>query len=287
MSPSLHLRLMTPADLPFADSVRALAGWNQTPEDWRRFLAMEPGGCFIAEWNGAPAGAATTTVYGPQLAWIGMVLVHPEFRRRGLGRALLEHCITSLQERRIACIKLDATPLGKTLYDRLGFQDEWTLTRWSATGIQVPAREMDPGVRPWREEDAGLIDSLDAAAFGVSRQRLLRMLVAQSCDALALESPPGKMAAYGLLRPGARALYLGPAVAASPAEALRLLPALLARRPGQTIYWDIPDQQTALIEWARQRGFTPQRPLIRMFLGENSHPGLPSHQAALAGPEVG
>ena len=38
MSSPLTLRVMTDADLPFADSVRALAGWNQTPRDWLRFL---------------------------------------------------------------------------------------------------------------------------------------------------------------------------------------------------------------------------------------------------------
>ena len=96
---SLRLRLMTPADLPFADSLRALAGWNQTIEDWQRLLANEPNGCFLAEWSGAPVGTATTTVYAPNLAWIGMVLVHPTYRRRGIGRTLVERCIDHLRVR--------------------------------------------------------------------------------------------------------------------------------------------------------------------------------------------
>ena len=124
MSPPLHLRLMTANDLAFADSLRALAGWNQTRDDWRDLIALEPTGCFVAEWKGAPAGTATTTCYGKQVAWIGMALVHPECRRRGIGKALLNHCIAHLENRRIQCIKLDATPLGKTLYEQLGFRDE-------------------------------------------------------------------------------------------------------------------------------------------------------------------
>ena len=59
MNASLKLRLLTREDLPFADSVRAFAGWNQTIADWERFLAAEADGCFLAGWNGAPAGTAT------------------------------------------------------------------------------------------------------------------------------------------------------------------------------------------------------------------------------------
>ena len=62
MSASLGLRLLSREDLAYEDSVRALAGWNQTIADWERFLAAEPNGCYLAEWNGAPAGIATTIV---------------------------------------------------------------------------------------------------------------------------------------------------------------------------------------------------------------------------------
>ncbi|MCB1202766.1 MAG: GNAT family N-acetyltransferase, partial [Verrucomicrobiae bacterium] len=57
-----------------------------------------------------PAGTATTTSYASDLAWIGMVLVHPDFRRQGIGTALLERAIRHLrEERRVTCVRLDAT----------------------------------------------------------------------------------------------------------------------------------------------------------------------------------
>jgi len=182
---------MTRQDLAFADSVRALAGWNQTLDDWERFLAMEPQGCFLAEWNGAPAGTATTTIYGPDLAWIGMVLVHPDHRRRGLGRALLERCLKYLGERGVRCLKLDATPLGKRMYDGLGFKEEWTLTRWECARVHSPATALDSAIRSWADADLPQIDRLDAAAFGVPRERIVRALAEQSRCALAGESEPG------------------------------------------------------------------------------------------------
>src|SRR5437868_12008562 len=117
----VSIRVLSPEDIPFADSVRALAGWNQTLGDWQRFMNTEPEGCFVAEWRGTPAGTATTVCYGSELGWIGMLLVHPDHRRHGVGSALLQHCLEYLRGRGVQCIKLDATPLGKALYERFGF----------------------------------------------------------------------------------------------------------------------------------------------------------------------
>ncbi len=278
---------MTEGDLSFADSVRSLAGWNQTPGDWRRFLEMEPDGCLLADWDGAPAGTATTITYGSDLAWIGMVLVHPEFRRRGIGNALLRRCIESLRERGIRCIKLDATPLGRTVYDNLGFHGEWSLARWERAGAHPQPSVDDPDIRNWRETDAAQLDGADAVAFGPSRLRLLRTLAATSRAALVLEREPEAIAAYGMLRSGSRALYLGPCSASSPDHGIRVIAALVERCGDERIFWDIPDANGAAVEWALQHGFTQQRPLLRMFLGENIAPGDPRKQFALAGPEVG
>ena len=283
----LHLRRLTEADLSFADSVRALAGWNQTRADWMRFLATEPDGCLLAEWNGTPAGTATTTVYGTTMAWIGMVLVHPDFRRRGMGTALLRRCLDYLREREVPCVKLDATPAGRPVYVELGFQDEWTLTRWAGQGIPNPGTASDPRVRPWQNTDLARVNALDVAAFGVSRERLLAALEPQSLAAMVSESASGDLEGYGFLRPGSRALYLGPVVAASAAAGLRLIEALVMRAQGQPIFWDIPDQNDVAVAWAQHHGLTRQRPLTRMFLGQNLAPGLPCQQLALAGPEVG
>jgi GNAT superfamily N-acetyltransferase len=287
MNSSLRLRLLTREDLRFADSVRALAGWNQTLEDWERFLATEPTGCFLAEWNGVPAGTATTTVYGPSLAWIGMVLVHPGHRRKGIGRSLLLRCIEYLRERGARCIKLDATPLGRTVYEGLGFQAEWTLARWSGRAAPTPLPSSPPASRQWQDADAPLVDALDAVAFGVSRQRLLTALSRQSLPALVVESAPGRIVGHGMARRGARAFYLGPVVASSADAGIALLDGLAARSEGATIFCDIPDLNTAAVSWAEGHGFTLQRPLIRMFLGDNIASGDPRQQFALAGPEVG
>lgn len=322
MSHTVQLRLMTPADLDFADSLRALAGWNQTRTDWLRLLAHEPQGCFIAEWDGAVAGTATTTCYGTEptirrsrrreeadlttarsirlltsaatragencdLAWIGMVLVHPDFRRRGIGAALLQRCLDYLSGRGIRCVKLDATPLGRPVYERLGFQSEWALARWEHPRVGQTATVGASDCRPWQDADADAIDAIDRRAFGVSRQRLIQALARDSLHALVHASSDGRLDGFGTLREGARALYLGPIIAASPAAGSSLVQALLTQAAGQPVFWDIPEPNTTAVALAQKLGFVRQRPLLRMFRGENEHPGNPQCQFAIADPAIG
>jgi hypothetical protein len=185
----------------------------------------------------------------------------------------------------VRCIKLDATPAGKQVYDGLGFKAEWTLTRWEGVAAHWPAAESNSGIRRGRDIDT--VESLDAAAFGVSRRVVLEPLMKHSRCAVMFEDEPGRVASYGLLREGSFAFYLGPVVAVSADAGTRLVDALLAQSGGRKLYWDIPDQNTAAIERARKRGFTPQRTLTRMYLGENAAAGDPQRQFAIAGPEVG
>jgi GNAT superfamily N-acetyltransferase len=278
MSASLRIRNLTESDLAFADRVRAQAGWNQTLADWRRLIELAPTGCFVAELDGVLAGTATTTIYGgDELAWIGMVLVDEAARRRGVGTALLEHCIAYLKkERRVRCIKLDATPAGQPLYEKLGFVAEWGLQRWqgTSTGDSEPAPESTDQL-----SDAAF--ALDQNAFGADRSELLRSLAAGATSVRCQGS------AFGIVRPGSRASYLGPVVADSWTVARGLIAGLLDHAVRGEVFWDIPDHQLEAIDWAKAEGFRPQRELVRMVLDGKKLDQRPSSIFAIAEPALG
>jgi GNAT superfamily N-acetyltransferase len=57
-----------------------------------------------------------------QEVYIMNMYTEPEWRRKGIGTAILEKLIEEARNRGIEAIKLHATPMGKTLYEKRGFK---------------------------------------------------------------------------------------------------------------------------------------------------------------------
>lgn len=281
-----RVRQMTAADIPFANEVRALARWNQTPRDWEGYLAFEPAGCFIAEHNGRPAGTATAINYGGRVAWIGMVLVHPDFRRLGIGTELLRAALRYLQGLGVTAIKLDATPMGRPVYVPLGFQDEYEVTRFegNAPTIAAPA---SADVVPFAAVPFDALVALDAHAFSTPRPAVLADLARRHPDlCFAIRNANGP-AGFLIAREGNSALQLGPCIAQDEATADGLLHAFFHRVPGRRVFLDVPNVNRAGLALMQRHGFTVQRSFMRMFLGTNPHPGEPSLIFGTSGAEKG
>jgi GNAT superfamily N-acetyltransferase len=282
---NFSLRHMTADDLDAADALRASLGWNQTIQDWRRLLSLSPQECFAAEHEGRVIGTCTSLSYGNTLAWIGMMMVHPDSRRHGIGKALLQLCVDSLRGKKIRCIKLDASPMGQPLYARIGFVAEWTLTRWERRGSPCTAEPPPGPIQPLVERHWPAVSDLDTPVFGADRGHVLKSLAADSRRALAFEDG-GALLGFGMLRNGARADYLGPVTALS-GDGELLVRHLLAGRLERKLFWDIPDRNEAASTLARALGFTPARPLTRMVLETNGVPSNPLGQWAIADPAAG
>ena len=128
----LHIRVMNLDDVPLGCRLNGAAGWNQLPADWQRLLALEPAGCFVAEWDGQPVGTTCVTRFDT-IAWISMVLVDAAHRGRGIGTQLMRHAIAWLDQCGARTVRLDATALGRPVYEKLGFVGEYEVARWEGT----------------------------------------------------------------------------------------------------------------------------------------------------------
>jgi N-acetylglutamate synthase-like GNAT family acetyltransferase len=218
-------------------------------------LRLEPQGCLVIEVDDRIAATATLLCYGTRLAWIGMVLTRPEYRRMGFAQRLMEHALERASELKIESIMLDATPLGQPLYEKLGFKTEQIVERWFREGQQPRnAQQTAEGPTPCSKD-------MDLAAFGADRSLLL--------EELASRTPPNTVAdACCFSRNGARARYLGPCIGADQKTAGLVIEQTLQHSSATGWFWDLLGANESAARLAKEFGFAPQRRLERMVLGK-------------------
>jgi len=274
---------LTDRHLAGCQALSQSANWNQNEADWRVMLAIGRGwGLTLAD--GTLAASTVILPYGGKFAWISMVLVLPEHRRKGYASLLLQRALKENARLGLTSI-LDATPAGHEVYVQEGFQDRWGFRRYSLTSF---AKDLSLGkeVRPIVKTDWPALLELDLRAFGASRERLLRNLASRLPEAALAVERDGKLAGFVLGRDGREARQIGPLVACDAGAANRLLNAAVAGvRP--PVYMDIVDHAPSMQAWALARGFAFQRPFMRMVHGAGLAPGEQSLVFCPAGPELG
>ncbi len=277
------VRLLTRSDIPAGMRLKNLAGWNQTPADWGRLLCLSPVGCFAAEEGLKVVGTVTAVAYEGRLAWIGMLLVDPEYRRRGLGTLLLKKAIEYLEGIQVPTIKLDTNLKARAVYETLGFVSEYEIERWvlHREPIAVPVLS-STGV-----PDITRIIEADREIFGANRGDLLALLHADAPDFTLAVELEGEVLGYCLGRGGSRADHLGPWMAWDEPTAWELLDEFLRRSGRETVYVDCLKNNPMARELLRSRGFVIARSLTRMYRGPNTYPGRPELLCAVLGPEFG
>ncbi|MHC4494740.1 MAG: GNAT family N-acetyltransferase [Planctomycetota bacterium] len=245
---------MTIDDLEFGLSLTQQAGWNQTEADWRRFIELEPEGCFVGELDGRSVGTTTTCVFR-KTAWIAMVLVEVNARGNGVGTTLLKHSIEHLKSRQVRTIRLDATSLGRPIYEKLGFVPDYELARFE--GVAPRGKEVSTIVKAGPGMFADLIE-FDKRMTGRERVKMLGRLFEEFPENIRISSAPLVMRMY--------AVQIGPCTA-TPDAGSALLCDAFSRCAGETVFVDIPLDNTEAVKVAESSGLTIQRSFTRMFCG--------------------
>jgi GNAT superfamily N-acetyltransferase len=248
------------------------AGWNQNEADWRLFLSK--GIVFgIRDGNRLVATAALLP-YSAGNAWISMVLVTADFRRRGIATKLVDACL-DVAKRRGLTTWLDATPAGASVYGPLGFIPTLQLRRLR---LEKP-QEAEATRRP----SAGNLKALivrDTSAMGFDRSTLLSEFAARSGSCVV-----SRAQAMALIRNGRTARHIGPLLADRTDQALALIDAIVGSESGPWLI-DAVHSQDEFLNGLVRSGWNIERPFQRMRFGRTTmlSAELPF---AVAGPEFG
>lgn len=249
----LKIRRLDPTDTDGLLLLVDRLGWTFTSGDFRTAFAA-------GQLFGHPHGQEIISCiavfnYGNGLASIGAVMVDPAFRRRGLGRALMNH-VHDLREVRDRQIMLVSTIEGRPLYEALGYSVATRLNKMVSInpGPTSSTRESPIHLRPAVEKDLSEIIQLDEVAIGEPRENLLAARYEQACATVVAINERGSAIGFALAADQRGQLICGPVVAPDDATAHALIVATAREHRGETRV-DVPDTKTGLIRLLSSAGF--------------------------------
>ncbi|HWA98841.1 MAG TPA: GNAT family N-acetyltransferase [Pirellulales bacterium] len=276
------IRAMTVDDLPSGLRLSRAAGWNQTPDDWQTMLALAGNGAFVAVAASQVIGTTMVCRF-ERAGWVAMVLVDERFRRQGIGRRLVEHALRLADEAGIETLALDATPLGRPLYEQLGFTVESEFSRY----IGQPKLEAEGDgfvMRPIDAADLDAIVAIDRHAIGCDRRRLFERWFSTPAVEGMVCVVDGRVRGFAFHRPGAVARHIGPCMADDESIGQALLKRALRDAAACNVYVDAPRNHPSAIAIAEAAGLNYQRPFWRMRRGPGQIASLETVWAT-SGPE--
>jgi ribosomal protein S18 acetylase RimI-like enzyme len=228
----------------------------------------------------------TTIQYAQQRAWIGMVIVHPDFQRRGLGQAISEVAVDYLQAHGIREIMLSASDQGRPVYERIGFHKVCTMQIWLGEAQPQavnPARRVRPDDLPWLIE-------LDAAAFGVARPQPLTGYIHAFPTLGWCDGEPGEVAGFVLAQArDAGLIWITPWIHRAAEGAERLLKTALNALPvGRPVRVNITDYHTEAQRIAAEAGLRCSMETTRMIYDpDHTLSDVITHEYGTAFPAIG
>lgn len=277
----LTVRALESTDAAAGLRLSSLADWNQTEGDWAFLIGN--GWSRGVTFDELLVGTVIVLAYPNGMGWIGMVLVDPVWRGRGIATYLLNEAIAHCEERGLVPA-LDATPEGQQVYKRLGFVDGGELVRMrrlERRGDLARSGGFDRG-----QEAGGPARDWDRETFGYDRSLVLGWMESRWKDlCVSRKSAGGVLEAVAWGRRGRKAVQIGPFLARSP-DAARSFLADYIQCEESTWILDVPVRRSKFIGWLHSQGFEIERSFTRMMLGRYGV-DFRNEQFAVAGPELG
>jgi GNAT superfamily N-acetyltransferase len=279
MSNELVIRNMTRSEVDELVEWAAREGWNPGLHDAELFWATDPEAFIAADLEDELIGGGAITSYNGEFGFMGFFIVRPEFRGRGLGKALW-HARRDRLLARVgpgASIGLDGVFAMQEFYARGGFVFSHRNMRFCA---EIPEH---PETSPVDDEDIIPLSSVpfdelllyDRTCFPALRPTFLKGWISQT-DALAPGCRRnGKLSGYGVVRRCREGCKIGPLFADDAPAAEALYSRLAGFATGGPLDLDAPENNSAAIELVHKHRMIEVFGCARMYLGP---PPVLSHE---------
>ena len=266
MPNDMNIRRMTRDELDMLVEWAAREGWNPGLNDAEVFWSTDPEGFAAIEIEGELIGGGSIVAYEKKYGFIGLFIVRPEYRGRGLGNHLWHELNRRLLARldADAAIGLDGVFNMQDYYARGGFRFVCRDLRFEGLGMDLsqPKGIIEAIALPFES-----IDAYDRRHFPAPRSRFLQAWIHRPGGHALAAVDGGEISGYTVMRPCRTGYKIGPLFAANSVVAESLLVAVASRVPGEPIFLDIPETNRDALALAARYGMSEVFSCARMVLG--------------------
>lgn len=271
ISNELVIRNMSRPEVDALVGWAAREGWNPGLHDAELFWTTDPAAFIAAELDGQIVGGGAITSYNGEFGFMGFFIVRPEYRGRGLGKALWHARRDRLLARLRpgATIGLDGVFAMQGFYAKGGFVFSHRSMRFrteTAKGA-TPSQSDDEDISPLSGVPFDQVLDYDRTCFPASRPTFVKGWISQP-DALALGCRrDGKLSGYGVVRRCREGCKIGPLFADDTPAARALYTRLAAFAAGGPLFLDAPENNPAAIDLVHKQQMVEVFGCARMYLG--------------------
>ncbi|RWS43061.1 GNAT family N-acetyltransferase [Bacillus mycoides] len=228
-------------------------GWDYSLEEIDTILSS---GIVYGMRNekGEVIASAAIILYEGALASIGMVIVHPDYKGRGIGKTITDSCVKSVSTH--TPIMLIATDEGKPLYEKLGFRTVSYVSKYICNVYNEfhKYETNEEYIINYEEQDFEDIVQIDEGAFGANRKEFLRYRITQSEQCVVIKDRKKKIIGYGLSIQTPENKIIGPIVAKNDTMAMGIVHSLAKGHNGK-LRIDVPEGKNDFMKELEIVGF--------------------------------
>lgn len=254
------IKNMKKDDLKLAIKWAENEGWNPGVYDEDSFYPTDPDGFFMGYLRQEPVSCISAVAYDNKFGFLGLYIVKPEFRGKGMGIKIWEKGLEYLQDRNIG---LDGVSAQQQNYKNYGFKPSHKNIRFS--GIVEGIHDISENLCALKSFPVKKLVKYDTKIFSTNRSKFLVKWINQN-QSRALGFLSGNdLSGYGVIRPCGVGFKIGPLFAENEQIAQELFKGLTQNLIGKTVFLDVPEPNSSALAFATRNNMKKVFETVRMY----------------------
>lgn len=254
------------------DGVRTLVGWaesegwNPGPYDAEVYYSTDPDGFYGFHKDGELIAGGAIVSYNGEFGFMGLFIVKPEYRSKGIGEKLWfkrrDTLITRLNEG--ASIGMDGVVAMQPFYEKGGFNIAFRDERYERVGERY---DLKTNISAIQKEDLDAVLEYDKQCFGFSRPQFMNPWLELPDNRTFKYTVDGKLRGFAIVRKAMEGYKVCPLFADNSEIAEELYKACLNSVAGDKLYLDIPVINRGAVELIKKYNAQYVFECARMYYG--------------------